>query len=77
MTERNLFEIFPTDESNTLVVEPTVYLRSLPPEEQAVRVRHFLAELQHEYDDVADKAEQARVSRLMAAARQHLAKLQV
>lgn len=77
MTERNLFEIFPTDEFNTLVVEPTEHLKSLPPEQQIVRVRHYLAELQHEYDDVADKAEQARVSRLMAAARQHLAKLTV
>ena len=75
MTERNLFEIFPIDEFNTMVVEATGHLKSLPVDEQIARVKHYLSELQHEYDDVADASERARVSKLMAAARQHLAGL--
>lgn len=75
MADINLFEIQAADEFKTTVAEPTPWLQSLPPAEQARRVKTYLRDLQVEYDEVADATERARIAILMGAAREYLKKL--
>ncbi|MDQ2696042.1 MAG: hypothetical protein M3Z21_11830 [Pseudomonadota bacterium] len=76
MPEANLFEIYAADEFHTTVAEPSEWLKSLPAEEQIEKIRHYLADLQGEYDQVADSQERSRIAVLMGAARRHLTSLE-
>lgn len=69
MPDVNLFNIYATDEFRGVAVEPTPFLRSLPQAEQITRLRKYLVDLQGEYNDAADGAEEARISALQEAAR--------
>jgi hypothetical protein len=75
MPDANLFDIYATDESRGVAVEPTPFLCSLPQAEQITRLRKYLADLQGEYNDAADGAERARISAFQEAARRYLQKL--
>lgn len=76
MPETNLFEIQATDEDGSAVAEPTERLRSLGLEEQRSKLSHYISDLEGEYEMVADGAERAHLSKLLAAARRYLADLQ-
>lgn len=75
MPESNLFEIQAVDEDHSVTVEPTEWLKSLPISEQITKLRHYLTDLQAEYESVVDAMEQARISAIMAAARRYLNQL--
>lgn len=76
MPETNLFEIQVLDEDNTVLAEPTPWLKSLPTASQVRKLRHYLTDLKGEYDMEADATEQVRISKIMAAARHYLDELQ-
>ena len=76
MTESNLFEIETLDEDHSSRAQPTTWLRSLPVADQLKKTRHFLSELQGEYDRLADGAERAHLAVLMGAAKHHLHELE-
>ncbi|MGF1613622.1 MAG: hypothetical protein ACFCVA_06815 [Gammaproteobacteria bacterium] len=76
MSEANLFEIEALDEDHSFRAKPTDWLHSLPLEEQLTKVRHYLSDLQGEYDMLADGAERAHLAVLMGAAKQYLHELE-
>jgi hypothetical protein len=75
MAESNLFEIEALDEDHSSKARPTTWLKSLPIADQLKKTRHYLSELQGEYDMVADGAERAHLAVLMGAAKHHLREL--
>ena len=75
MTESNLFEIEALDEDHSSKAHPTTWLKSLPVADQMKKTRHYLSELQGEYDMVADGAERAHLAVLIGAAKHHLHEL--
>lgn len=76
MSETNLFEIEALDEDHSAKAKPTAWLYSLPVEDQLKKVRHYLSDLQGEYNMLADGAERAHLAVLMGAARQYLHELE-
>jgi hypothetical protein len=76
MSESNLFEIEALDEDHSTRAKPTARLHSLPVEDQRKKVRHYLSDLQGEYDLLADGAERAHLAVLLSAARQYLHELE-
>jgi len=75
MTESNLFEIEALDEDHSSKAHPTTWLKSLPVADQLKKTRHYLGELEGEYDLVADGAERAHLAVLIGAAKHHLHEL--
>ena len=76
MSETNLFEIETLDEDHSSIAKPTTWLKSLPVEVQLKKVRHYLSDMQGEYDMVADGAERAHLAVFMGAAKQYLHELE-
>ena len=76
MSETNLFEIEALDEDHSSRAKPTTWLKSLPVEVQLKKVRHYLSDLQGEYERVADGAERAHLAVFMGAAKQYLHELE-
>ena len=72
MSESNLFEIEALDEDHSSVAKPTTWLKSLPVDDQLKKTRHYLRELQGEYDMVADGAERTHLAVLMGAAKHYM-----
>ena len=76
MPETNLFQIQVTDEDGSAVAEPTDWLKSLEVDEQISKLKHYIADLQGEYEMVADGAERGHLSKLLSAARHYLTELE-